>query len=450
MSKQLLIVDDDQSTCDMLCDDLTSRGFVCTTCTSPEEAFAVLMGGIFGAVLTDLNMPGMNGLDLCRRIVASRPDVPVIVITAFGSLETAVGAIRAGAYDFVTKPFDLDMLALTVERAVELHALQERVHTLSDALERANGFDEVIGASDIMQALFDQTDRVAGTEISVLVTGETGSGKEMIARAIHRRSRRSDGPFVPVNCPALPDALIESELFGHMRGAFTDARSERRGLFLEADGGTLFFDEIADMPLQLQSKLLRTLEDRRIRPVGSDREIPVDVRILAATNSDLKVAVEEGRFREDLYFRINVVSLEVPPLRERGNDVLLLAKHFLERCAGSSGKDVKDLSQPVAARLLDYSWPGNVRELRNAIERAVALTRFETLVVEDLPESVRSGIRSDRGEDSRDPKELTTLEAVEMRYIRHVLDAVGGNKAEAARILGLDRKTLYRRLGRDG
>jgi two-component system response regulator HydG len=400
-------------------------------------------------VLTDLNMPGMNGLDLCRRIVESRPGIPVIVITAFGSLETAVGAIRAGAYDFVTKPFDLDMLALTVERAVQHHALQERVRMLSNALERTGRLDEGIGECDTMQSLFEQAERVAATEASVLVTGETGSGKEVIARAIHRCSRRKDGPFVPVNCPALPDTLIESELFGHARGAFTDARTERKGLFLEASGGTLFFDEIGDMPLQLQSKLLRALEDRRVRPVGGDREIAFDARILAATNSDLAAAVEAGQFREDLYFRINVVSLHVPPLRARGNDVLLLARHFLKRFAERSEKEVRDLSKPVAEKLLSYTWPGNVRELRNAIERAVALTRFDTLVVEDLPEPIRTCTRSDWVVRSDDLAELPTLEEVQMRYIRHVLDATGGNKAEAARVLGLDRKTLYRKLDRD-
>jgi two-component system response regulator HydG len=271
-----------------------------------------------------------------------------------------------------------------------------------------------------------------------------------VAQALHRQSRRATGPFVPVNCPALPPTLLESELFGHVRGAFTDARTERTGLFVQADGGTVLLDEIGDFPLDLQPKLLRVLETSTVRPVGSSKERHVDVRVFTATNRDLDAAVEAGRFREDLFYRINVITLAVPPLRDRGTDILLLAQHFLVRCAARSGKPMLGITEGAAAKLLEYAWPGNVRELRNAIERAVALTRYERLVVEDLPEKIRTYHTSHLLIGSENSTELISMEEVERRYIQHVLTAVGGNKTLAARILGFDRKTLYRKLAQYG
>ena len=297
-----------------------------------------------------------------------------------------------------------------------------------------------------MQELYDQLSRIADAEASVLITGESGTGKELVARAIHRQSRRKERPFVAVNCAALPDTLLESELFGHAKGAFTDARAARKGLILEADSGTLFLDEIGDFPLATQAKLLRALEEQRLRPVGGDREVPFDVRILSATNRDLETAVEEGRFREDLFFRINVIQVDVPPLRARGADILLLAQHYVHVFAGRSGKKVTGISDVVAKKLMGYAWPGNVRELRNVIERAVALTRYETLAVDDLPEKIRDYQSSQMVIGGNDPSELVPLEEVERRYILHVLNALGDNKTNAARVLGLDRKTLYRKL----
>jgi DNA-binding NtrC family response regulator len=441
-----MVVDDDRSMCELIEADLGRRGFHISWYTSAEEAFRVLQDGAFDAVLTDLMMPDMNGIDLCDRIVSNRPDVPVIVITAFGSLETAVKAIRAGAYDFVTKPVEMDMLALTLERAVKHRVLQEKVKTLNEVVERTKKFDELLGASVPMQNLYDQLSRMADSESTVLITGESGTGKELVARILHKQSRRHGGPFVAINCAALPETLLESELFGHIRGAFTDARSARKGLFLQAEGGTLLLDEIGDFPLSLQPKLLRALEERALRPIGGDREIPFDVRVIATTNRDLESAVEEGRFREDLFFRINVIQVELPPLRARGTDILLLAQHFMEQFATRSGKQVVGSSQAVAEKLLDYSWPGNVRELRNAIERAVALTQYEKLVVEDLPEKIRAYRSTDIIIGSGDPAELVSMEEVERRYILHVLQSAGGNKTLAARLLGLDRKTLYRKL----
>ena len=300
-----------------------------------------------------------------------------------------------------------------------------------------------------MQKLFGQIRKIAPIMANVLITGESGTGKELVAQAIHRQSERKDGPFVGINCAAIPENLLESELFGHAKGAFTDARTERKGLFQQAQGGTLFLDEIGDFPLSLQAKLLRAMEQRTVRPVGSDKEISFDARILTATNRDLDVAVEEGRYREDFYFRINVIQLDLPPLRSRGNDILLIARALLQVFARQMGKHVTDFQTSVAERLLNYDWPGNVRELRNLLERAVALTEFEKLIVDDLPERIRDYRQSTFRIDTSNPAELQTLEAVEQQYIQRVLKSVQGNRTEAASILGVDRKTLYRRLKQD-
>jgi DNA-binding NtrC family response regulator len=328
--------------------------------------------------------------------------------------------------------------------------LQEQVKTLSQAVARSPRFAELIGDSPPMQHLYRQLAQIAASDVAVLITGESGTGKELVARALHQHSRRAAGPFVAINCPALPPTLLESELFGHVRGAFTDARTDRQGLFVQADGGTLFLDEIGDFPLDLQPKLLRALEDAVVRPVGSNQECRFDVRLVTATNRDLEAAVEEGRFREDLFYRINVLCLEMPPLRARGTDILLLAQHFIALFADRSGKQVTGLGEGAAEKLLDYAWPGNVRELRNAMERAVALTRYEHIVVEDLPEKIRAYRQSHLLIGSDNPTELVSMEEVERRYIRHVLEAVGGNKTLAARLLGFDRKTLYRKLAQYG
>jgi two-component system response regulator HydG len=388
----------------------------------------------------------MNGIELCERVVDNRPDIPVIVITAFGSLETAIAAIRAGAYDFVTKPIDTQFLVLALDRAVKHHGLQEKVKLLGEALKKSHQFDELIGQSPPMRKLIDRLERVADTETSILITGETGTGKELVAQALHRQSRRHKGPFVAVNCAALPDALLESELFGHKSGAFTDAKTERKGLFFQANGGTLFFDEIGDFPLALQPKLLRSLEERCVRPIGGTSEINFDVRIIAATNRDIDTAIEENRFREDLYYRINVIQIDLPPLRDRGTDILLLAQHFIEQFAIRSDKQITGISNTASEKLLNYTWPGNVRELRNTIERAFALTANEKISVDDLPEKISDYNASHFFVGSDKPSELVSVQEVERRYILHVLKTVGGNKTLAAKVLGLDRKTLYRKL----
>ena len=444
---RIAIVDDDHAMCALLSDALTPLGFAVTTHQRGEDALAALGTSDIDCVVTDLNMPGLSGVELCERVAANRPDVPVVVITAFGSLDTAIAAIRAGAYDFIVKPFEIDTLAIALRRAVQHRRLRDEVVRLRRAIDARSVFDDMLGESAAMQAVYALVDQVADTDASVLITGESGTGKELVARALHHRSSRQRGPFVVLNCAAVPDALLESELFGHSRGAFTDAHAARKGLFLQAHGGTLLLDEIGEMPLALQPKLLRALQERAVRPVGGDGEVPFDVRIVTATNRDLETAVEEGRFREDLYFRINVINVETPPLRSRGNDILLLAQHFVDRLAARQRKRVTGISSAAAGRLLTYTWPGNVRELQNCVERAVAVTAFEQITVDDLPEKIRDYRRSHVLVSSDDPAELVPLEEVERRYILRVLEAVDGNKTVAARVLGLDRKTLYRKLG---
>jgi two-component system response regulator AtoC len=444
------VVDDDPAMCSMVAANLSRRGYLVTTREVAGESFDLLRSSDFDVVVTDLQMRGMSGLELCERIVADRPDIPVIVITAFGSLELAIAAIRAGAYDFVPKPFEVDQLCIALDRAIQHRDLREEVRRLRDAASGPFRFDEIVGDSSAMREVFELVRRVSDTEATVLITGESGTGKELIAHALHRRSRRADGPFVAINCAAVPDTLLEAELFGHLKGAFTDARSARSGLFLQASDGTLFLDEIGDIPLALQPKLLRALQERRVRPIGGDAEVPFDARIVAATNRDLETAVAEGRFREDLFYRINVIQLAVPPLRARGTDVLLLAQHLIQHFAQAAGKSIRGLSPAAAERLVTYTWPGNVRELQNCMERAVALAQYEEIVVEDLPDKIRSYRVSHVLVASDDPSEMVSMEEVERRYIIRVLETVGGNKSLAARILGFDRTTLYRKLERYG
>ncbi|MCA9129602.1 MAG: sigma-54-dependent Fis family transcriptional regulator [Planctomycetales bacterium] len=442
----ILIVDDEPSMCELIEDDLRLKGIRSKWYTSALQAIDAIHQYDFDVVLTDVRMPGTTGLQLCKQLTEIRPDIPVIVMTAFGTLDNAVAAMRSGAYDFITKPIEMDMLTLTLRRAVEHRRLTEQVRLLESSQESSNAFGEILGQSPAMRKLYDQLTQIASSDAGVLIVGESGTGKELVARSIHAGSRRARKPFVAINCAAITEPLLESELFGHVKGAFTDARGERRGLFLEANGGTLLLDEMGEMPLPMQAKLLRALEERKVRPVGSDKELDFDVRVLTATNRDLETAVAEGRFREDLYYRINVISIELPPLRSRGTDVLRLAEHFLQHFAASDKKPISGFAEGVAEKLLSYSWPGNVRELRNVIERAVALTRYDKVTIEDLPEKIRNFKGGTVFIGGLDPTELVSMGEIEQRYITHVLDACGGNQTQAARILGLDRKTLYRKL----
>ncbi|MCX4243330.1 sigma-54-dependent transcriptional regulator [Paraliomyxa miuraensis] len=449
MSGKLLIVDDDQPTCEFLAAKLATEGHGVTWETTPADAIEHLQHDDFDALLTDLAMPGTSGLDLCARALQIEPELPVIVVTGRADLEAAVSAMRVGAYDFITKPVDTKLLTHTIERAVEHRKLSREVRRLRQELARTQGTGKLVGRSRAIRAVYDLISRVAVTEAPVLILGESGTGKELVARAIHEASSRASGPFIALNCAAVPPSLIESELFGHVRGAFTDARRARDGLFAQANGGTLFLDEVADLPLELQPKLLRALQEQEVRPVGGSEEVAFDARIITATNADLEARVEAERFRGDLMYRIDVVRIELPPLRDRGRDVLLLAQHFLEKYGAERGAP-RILDEDAAAKLLAYDWPGNVRELENCIQRALALARHERIVVDDLPAKVRE-YRSDRVMLTfEDTDELVTLDELEARYIRKVLEMVGGNKSKAARLLGVDRRSLYRRLEKFG
>ena len=443
---EVLVVDDERDTCDLLEMALSRQGMQVTTCTTAADALEKVASRDFDVVLSDLTMPDVSGLELCERIIALRPDVPVVLITGHGSLETAMGAIRAGAYDFVTKPIESKTLGVVVSRAVQHRRLRDQIKQLRAAND-ANA-SIIVGGSPAMRKVADLIERVGDSDASVLIHGETGTGKELVARAVHNKSKRREGPFVAINCAAVPHSLLESELFGHARGAFTDAKSTRVGLFQQANGGTLFLDEIGELPVDVQPKLLRALQERKVRPVGDNREIAYDARIVAATNRDLENEVREKRFREDLFYRINVVKVEVPPLRSRGSDTLHLAHHFLKVFAERSGKPTIELSERAAERLMAYEWPGNVRELENCIEHAVALARFDQVTVEDLPEKLRGYLAGSFVATANDPTEIVTMEELEKRYLLRVFKLVGNNKSRAAEVLGIDRRTMYRKLER--
>jgi two-component system response regulator HydG len=449
VTARILVVDDDATMCQMLVAHLSKRGYEVVTCTNGADAFERLRADDHDVVITDLNMRGMNGLELCERVVSDRPDIPVLVITAFGRMESAIAAMRVGAYDFIPKPFAIDHLVVALERAIQHRRLRAEVVRLRRVAQTAEVPREFVGDSPAMQRIYGLLARVRDSTAPVLITGESGTGKELVARALHDGSARHGGAFVAVNCAAVPEALLESELFGHVRGAFTDARTARTGLFVQASGGTLFLDEIGELPLALQPKLLRALQELTVRPIGSDAEVKFDARIVTATNLDLETAVADKRFREDLYYRINVVQIELPPLRARGNDILQLAQRFLTRASGP--RAITGLSAACAERLLAYPWPGNVRELENCIARAVAVAQYEQLTVEDLPEKIR-GYRGGQLilDAAEDPAHLLRMDEVERRYIAHVLDRVSGNKSLAAKLLGFDRTTLYRKLARYG
>lgn len=442
----ILVVDDDMDMRELVHDMLKDRGHRVTTAGGGQEALKLLGEEDYAVVLTDLRMKGMQGLELLTEIRRTNPDIGVILMTAFGSVDTAVEAMKHGASDYLTKPVKKDELIRVVERVIRETSLRREVSRLRREVHKEYSFHQILGKSKAIQAVFDLIRRVADSPTNVLISGESGTGKELVAKAIHYNSDRKDAPFVPVNCAAIPEPLLESELFGHMRGAFTDAKMDKRGLFEEAQKGTLFLDEISELPLMLQAKLLRAIQEKEIRRVGANKPIAVDVRIIAATNLNLADEVKAKRFRDDLYYRLNVIELKLPPLRERREDIPLLVDAFLKKCGTSRGKEVKGVSESALAMLMDYAWPGNVRELENVIERAVTLSRGEKIVPEDLPATIQ-GSRGDRRVLDEAAERTLPLEAVEKEYILKILDKMGGNKYQAAHALGIDRKTLYRKLG---
>ena len=443
-TRSVLVVDDDEAMRDMVASLLEDSGFAVERAEGTDHALERLRDHDFDAVLSDIRMPGRSGIELLGEIRELRPQTPIILMTAFGSIDSAVEAMQAGAFDYVTKPFKRDALLVSLERAFELRTLELENRRLRRAVDRTGSFGEMIGTSPAMRDLFALIRKVADSRASVLITGESGTGKELVARTLHYAGARAKAPFIPVNCTALPEGLMESELFGHVRGAFTGAVSSKRGLFEEAEGGTLFLDEIGDMAPGLQSKLLRVLQDHEVRPVGGNQSRKVDVRVITATNRDLREDVESGRFRKDLYYRLNVIPIEIPPLRDRPDDIPALAEAFVRK--HGEGRSFT-LSAAATSKLGSYSWEGNARELENVIERAIAFANGNDLTPEDIVLPTEAG---ERPEDSGNfleqaLAEQLTLKELEERYTARVLESTGGNKVHAARILGINRRTLYRR-----
>ena len=442
---RILVVDDDPEMVSILCDVLREAGYFTTGAGSGTEALEAVERDEPDLVISDLRMSQMNGHQLQAELKRRVPHLPVIVITAFGSIANAVESMKLGASDYLTKPFGNDELLLVVSRALENRELRREIRRLRGELAGNYGPSNIVASNPRVLAIFETIRQVADLPATVLLLGESGTGKEMLARALHFTSSRRDAPFIPVNCAAVPESLIESEMFGYVKGAFTDARGHREGLFQAAHGGTLFLDEIADMPTSLQAKLLRVIEDKRVRPLGSNSEKGVDVRIVAATNSDVEAAIKQGRFRADLYYRLATVTLNVPPLRERPEDLPLLLRHFLARSASECGKPVPAIDPKATECLMRYAWPGNIRELQNVVQSAVILCREGSITAADLPPRI-TGAPDGKGALDELATRRFTLDEVEREYVRAVLAQVSGNKTEAAAILQVDRKTLYRKL----
>lgn len=444
---RILVVDDDPDLVDFLVESLETAGFDAVGTTSPRDALERPDATTFDMVVADVEMPEMRGIDLVGAIHARRPTQLVLLMTAFGSIDLAVAALRAGACDFVTKPFTIEVLLRAMERALQERRMRREIVRLRQSLSERVEEGEAAAASPAMRRVLELGARAARTDSTVLVTGESGVGKGTVARYIHDRSPRRGKPFVQVNCAALPLPLVESELFGVRRGAFTDAREDRPGLLLQAHGGTLLLDEVGELPMEAQAKLLQVLETGRVRPVGSDKDHAADVRIVAATNQSLEDALRERRFRPDLYYRLNVIRLEIPPLRERRDDIPVLVDALIARIGARLGRELVAVSAGAMRALLAHDWPGNVRELANVLERALALSEHDTLTAEDL--DLPTAAPEQRGYLEQAAQDGRSLEEVERAYIERVLDVVGGNKAEASRILGIDRRTIYRKLGEE-
>jgi len=444
-TQRILIVEDDREMSRFLTELLAEEGYQTKVVDDGPSALESYQQGAFDLVITDLMMPRMKGTELIRRLKEADAHALILLITAFGTIDSAVEAIHTGAFHYITKPFRSDELLIHVRRALEQRQMRQEIDRLRSAARRQHSYKNIIGRSESMKTLFATIAHISDLPSNVLILGESGTGKEMVARALHADSSRSAGPFIAVNCAAIPETLLESEMFGYVRGAFTDARKDRPGLFHEANGGVLFLDEIGEMPLTLQAKLLRVVEDRQVKPLGSNQSETVDVRLLTASNRDLEELVEAGRFRRDLYYRLNVIRLDLPPLRERREDIPLLIDHFIQKFAQPNRHVVSGIDKDALALLINHRWPGNVRELEHTVERAVMLGRNSTIVAQDLPANF---IASDQ-------RKLPLAEAVsrgytlrdlEREYIECILDSVGGNKSEAAKALGVDRTTLYRKL----
>ncbi len=439
----ILVVDDDPATRELLREVLTDEGYHVVTSESGEEALRIGERESFDVIISDMKLgPNLTGLDVLRVYKSIQPESEVILITAFGSMETAIEAVKAGAFDYLSKPFKLDEVLLQVGRALENRQLVAENRTLKRQLSHQGQLSSLVGRSPAMLEVYKKIAMVSDSRSTVLITGESGTGKELVAKAIHYNGARARQRFLAINCGALTESLLETELFGHVRGSFTGAIENKRGLFEEADGGTVFLDEVSEMSPALQVKLLRALEEQEVRRVGSNRTIKVDVRLIAATNRQLAQYVEQRKFREDLYYRLRVVEIELPPLRERTEDIPLLVEHFLKRLERERGQTFT-VTAPALSALMRYAWPGNVRELENALEAAVALNRSGVIMPENLPPKIRIEEPGDDDPLKRLYQDLPSWEELKKRYVAHVLKMTGANKAKAASILGMDRKTLY-------
>lgn len=448
LSPEILIVDDDKAHRTMLTTLMGSWGYRLHAADDGDTAVEVVQKRPFDLILMDIRMVRMSGIDALAQIKAINPAIPVVIMTAYASVDTAVAALKAGAYDYLTKPLDFDKLKITLQRALEHARLRDENRELKARLHKRNPSGEIVGNSRAVQSLLGTIAQIAPTDATVLISGASGTGKELVASALHSASPRQAGPFIAVNCAAITETLLESELFGHEKGSFTGADRRKEGCFVRADSGTLFLDEVSEMPLLMQAKLLRVLQEREVVRVGGETVIKVDVRIITATNRDLAQMVKEKGFREDLYYRLNVVSIQVPPLTDRSGDIPLLSQHFLNHFAHRYQKEMKGFSPTAMDALIQYSWPGNIRELMNAIESALVLSQDGYIQPENLPKIIYQMTLSDpAGTLSKAPLSMeTTLENIEQQAIEVTLDAVGGNKAEAARRLGITRKTLHNKL----
>nr|MBN2278410.1 sigma-54-dependent Fis family transcriptional regulator [candidate division Zixibacteria bacterium] len=446
MPRRILVVDDEQSMCDFMEIMLTKEGYQVDTTISSMQAIQQAAASNYDLIVADMMMPEMSGLELLKKVKRGRPEQDFIVMTAFASVETAIEAMKEGALDYITKPFKIDEIKLVIEKSVSRRHLKEENEMLKQQIKRDFSFDNFIGQSEDIIELKKLARKVAVTDSTVMIRGESGTGKDLIARAVHNASDRASGPFVTINCAALPETLLESELFGYRKGAFTGAIKDKDGLFKIADGGTFFLDEVGNTSPAIQVKLLRVLEDKIITPVGDTRPIEVDVRLIAATNADLEEDVKAGRFRSDLFYRLNVIPLHIPPLRQRIEDIPILTNHFVARYCQRNNVDLKVLSAEAMEALHKYDWPGNVRELENCIERAVLFSRAESIGISDFPKKVIEG-RS-QTVISRDEPETPTLESIEKAYIYYIMNQADGKKSRAAKMLGIDSSTLYRKLQR--
>lgn len=442
---RILLVEDDREMCRFLSELLTEEGYEVEVVYDGPSALERYKQTGFDITITDLMMPRMKGTELVRHLREIDPDALVLLITAFGSIESAVETMREGAFDYLTKPFRTDEILLSIGRALEQRGLRKELQRLRREIQGLYGLENIVGKSAKMRRIFEIVSHIRDVPANVLIIGESGTGKELVARAIHYNGPRCRGPFIPVNCAAIPETLLESELFGYLRGAFTDAKRDRKGLFQEASGGTLFLDEISEVPVNLQAKLLRVIEDKEVRPLGANQGEKVDVRILAASNRDLEQLVSERRFRQDLFYRLNVIRIDLPSLKERPEDIPLLVEHFMQKFSQKTKRKVAGVAEEALTALVNYDWPGNVRELEHTIERAFLLGKGEKIGLNDLPSQLlaRSGREAPLEEAvSRG----YTLRDLEREYIKKVLETMGGNKTEAAKILGVDRTTLYRKL----